>query len=186
MRRSWCNLLSVTECGWMDDPPHLVTITSQAVSVSRLCVCLSMCEAHEHVDVRTSVCVCVSVCVYVCISNPWVPLESPIHPCPVFEIWRREGPASKVENYNKEWSGCFLFFSRWLFFYIYLPSRRPALTTSSILHISPAFPPAASHSCVDVNPAVLAAHSSTQCTPVFHAAGVILLLVPWWMLRDIL
>lgn len=32
MRKSQRNLLSISERGWMDNPPHLVTITSQAAS----------------------------------------------------------------------------------------------------------------------------------------------------------
>lgn len=71
-------------------------------------------------------------CVCVCVSNPQLPLESPIHPSPVCEVWRRrEGPASRMENMVQ--SGCFLsrspfFLCGWLFFFIYLPSKRPALS----------------------------------------------------------
>lgn len=90
-----------------------------------------MFSAREHVDVRTGMCVYVSVCV----SNPRLPLESPIHPSPVCEIWRRV-----LLPKWKTWSrlGAVLFFSLslspfffpcgWLFFYIYLPSRRPVLS----------------------------------------------------------
>lgn len=53
------NLLSVTECGGMDDPAHLVTITSQAASLSFLCVFKHV-NAREHVDVGVDV--CFSVC----------------------------------------------------------------------------------------------------------------------------
>ncbi len=109
-------------------------------------------------------CICVSVCVYVCVSKSQSATRKPHPSQPCLWNMKEEEGGSCFQN-GKLWNRVGAFFlsfffpCRWLFFYIYLPSRRPVL--SPITHppfytlVWPFFQLPLSHSGVDVNPVAL-------------------------------
>ena len=145
------------------------------------------------------------MCVYACVSNPRVPLEKP-HPSQPRPWNMKEGGREGGRVLPAEWKhttrnrvgaffSFFLFFFSflWVIILLYLFARQTSCSlsshTSSILHIGLASPPAASlseRSGCEPCSGVQAARSSAQCTPRFRATGAVPLLVPRWILHDVL